>query len=120
MIQCGLRGMELAEENIPEDVIAQFGIDWEDIDDYHILAHHDAANAEDTDNYPVDIAVEHRVPHHLANVEVVEPTCPLTEEQVLFIDARIHDQGLWQLHTTESYQLCWRTALEECQCMYIL
>lgn len=120
MIQYGPRGVELVEETMTKDEIAQYGIDWEDLDDHHILAHHDAANTEDADDDPVDIPVEHRVPDHLANVEVVEPTCPFTEDQVLFIDARIQDQGLWQLCTTESYLRRWRIAFEGCQCMYIL
>ena len=128
-IQDGPRGVELAEEldDIPEDDVAGYGIDWQDLDNPQIRAHHDAAHGiEDIDNQDIanddmgdnDRGIE--VPHNLAKVRVEEPDCPLTAKQVAYLDAQLGMQALWQSQTIDGYQLRWRVAFDVCQAMNIL
>jgi hypothetical protein len=127
MIQDGPRGMELAaEEDIPEDDVAGYGIDWQDLDNPQIRAHHEAANGiKNIDDQDIaddmgdgDCGID--VPNNLADIRVEEPVCPLTAEQVGYLDAQLDMQALWQSRTVGGYRLRWRIAFDVCQAMNIL
>ena len=85
LIEDGPRGLEMGDdrdiedEHIDEADIAGYGIDWEDLADVRILAHHDAANQ--VDGLPDDEAAGHHVPPNMAAAVVVdEPDCPVLND----------------------------------------
>lgn len=131
MIQHGPRGVELAneelEDDVPEDDIEGYGIDWQDLDNPQIRAHHEAANGheglDDQDIAADDMGDGERgiqVPNNLADVRVEEPVCPLTAQQVAFLDAQLDMQALWQSRTVEGYRLRWRMAFDVARAMNVL
>jgi len=124
MIEQGPRGLALAEEDIADEDIAGYGIDWEALDDRQIREHHDEANTPETgleaDDDVVDNPFDRHVPEHLAVVEVEEPNCPLSIEQVDFLDAQLVHNDWWKSRSVESYRLRWITALQICRNMYVL
>jgi hypothetical protein len=124
MIEEGPRGLVLADEDIADEDIAGYGVDWEALEDRQIRGHHDEANTPETGlevgDDMADNPFERHVPEHLAVVEVEEPNCPLSVEQVNFLDNQLDHHGLWGSRSVESYRLRWITALQICRNMYIL
>jgi hypothetical protein len=133
LIEDGPRGLEMAadgeiddeDDDIADDDIAGYGIDWEDLADAHIRAHHDAANhaVEEVDGVAddrVDEAVAVHAPANLAEVVVDEPDCPLTREQVAYLDAQLEMQSLWDSRTLQGYRLRWSAGFDVCRSMGVL
>jgi hypothetical protein len=57
-----------------------------------IHAHHDATNAGDADLEDDNLVYnlfQHQIPNHLSNIEVPDVRCPLTEEQMRFLDLQL-------------------------------
>ena len=128
MIKDGLRGVELAvadddeDEDLPEDELVGYGIDWQELDDPHIRAHHEAANdAEDLDDAIAPGAVgQGQRPDNLNEVVVDVPFCTLTAEQVQLLDQQLNLHNIWQSRTLEEYRLRWRTAFNICRHMDVI
>jgi len=112
MLREGPRGVEL--EDLAGDEIAGYGVDWEDLDDHRIRAHHDHANGHD-DFDLADAPYSQQIPENLSNIEINEPHCPLTPEQVQFLDSRLEFHG----RSMEACRILWISALEICRSMYM-
>ncbi|KAJ7178681.1 hypothetical protein C8R43DRAFT_942299 [Mycena crocata] len=90
MIENGLRGFEDAPETLDDDEVDDldaYGVDWEDLNDADIMAHHVEVNADqEPDMGNAYNPVSNDRPHQLSHVEVVEPACPFTVEEVAIIN----------------------------------
>ena len=82
LIEHGTRGI-FVEPDVDDGEYDDYGIDWDDLDDHHIRRHHDAFNPDDGD--PENPFVSNR-PDHLSHVDVADPRCPFTAEQVQILD----------------------------------
>ena len=51
----------------------------------------------------LDEAAARHAPANLAEVVVDEPDCPLTQEQVAYLDAQLEMQSLWGSRTLQGY-----------------
>jgi hypothetical protein len=81
VIEHGHRGVfiESGEDQGVED-IASYGIDWNDLDDRRIRAHHDTRNPEDSDS--TNPFVSNHPDSDLSHVEVPESRCPFADAQL--------------------------------------
>lgn len=125
MIQNGARGLEgimgppaITEGEDEEiDDLAQYGVDWEDMEDPQLLAHHDEFNNEDDEEADPFF---NRGPGQLSHVEIEEPLCPFSPEQVQMLD---HQLALFpQFHSRNmlSRRAVWVHALALCREIEIL
>ena len=83
MIQNGPRGIHPADDKDLEDVDS-YGINWEDYDNNQILDHHHQANLEHNPNQ--NLFISHQ-PKRMTHVDIDEPGCPLTEEQIIYLNS---------------------------------
>lgn len=119
MLENGFQGFESAEDN--EDTVedpATYGVDWEVIDDPRILQHHyehNTADAADQSSNNPFITYE---PNNLSNVEVPEAGCPLTQEQVAFLDHQLNSSPLTRSRSMEARREVWIMALQLCRAMF--
>lgn len=124
MLEQGPRGVELAaaEEVLTEEDLAGYGVDWEALDDAPIRTHHDEANnlQAGLEDEVADNPFIRQAPEHFSSVEVDEPNCPMTEEQIDFLNSELFQGGFLVSHSMASYRLCWSRALQICQQMFIL
>ncbi|KAG1795503.1 uncharacterized protein BJ212DRAFT_1291330, partial [Suillus subaureus] len=67
------------EDQEVED-IASYGIDWNDLDDQRLLAHHNTHNPEDGDS--TNPFVSNHPDSNLSHVEVPVSRCPFTNTQL--------------------------------------
>lgn len=117
MIQNGPRGIHVSDEDV-EDIQA-YGIDWDDYDDDHILNHHDQANGSDNQGDNPFSAHTHRpAAEQMSRVDVVEPGCPLTAEQLLYLNSQLDSLPYINDGSMEMRRLVWVSALNICD--YIL
>ncbi|KAG2126670.1 hypothetical protein BD769DRAFT_1357559 [Suillus cothurnatus] len=118
MLQHGARGFQdTATFQPPEEIlqddeaIAEYGIDWNDVENHHIRAHHHTANQSIHDPLGNNPFVAY-TPETLNNVQVDEPNCPLTQEQLLYLQelvAQLVDDG-----TNLARRHIWENALALC------
>lgn len=128
MIEKGFRGVDMedcdvadAEDELDEDDVAGYGVDWDGLEDQQIRSHHDEANVPEdiTDDSLATNPFEHTRPDHLSHVEVEEANCPLSEEQLNFLQVQLEGQTFWQSSTPESYRLRWIIGLDICRKMFV-
>lgn len=87
IMEYGQRGILFGnDDNLEGDEIDNYGIDWTDLDNHHIRAHHDVHNTNDGD--PTNPFVSNQ-PDHLSHVEVLSSACPFTEPQLTLFDTQI-------------------------------
>jgi hypothetical protein len=120
MLQHGARGFQdpLAtfqpmEEFLGDDqAIAEYGIDWDDIENNHIRTHHDTANHVLPHNLLGNNPFVAYTPETLNNVQVDEPNCPLTPQQLMHLQEAVRqfvDDG-----TILAWRRIWEGALALC------
>lgn len=114
MIQNGPRGIHPADDDEIED-FGSYGIDWEDYDDDHILEHHRQANHNDN---PGDNPFMSNQPERMTRVDVDEPGCPLTEEQIIYLNSQLNSLPYIHTRNMDSYKLIWISALRICEHMF--
>jgi hypothetical protein len=113
MVEHGTRGFE--NDHISDSDIHSYGVDWQDFDDPNILAHHRQFNGVDEfgDNPFITNG-----PDDLSVVEVDEPNCPLSLEQIADLGEELDQFPLISSRTMDSRQLVWIRALEICATMF--
>ena len=120
MLYEGDRGLDV---DLSEQDIAGYGVDWEALDDQQIRNHHDNTNAIQLGADDETLADYHpfgtRRPEHFSVVEVEEPNCPMTPEQVFYLDSQLATYEFAQNRTIESYRLQWIAALALCAEMFV-
>ncbi|KAJ7853072.1 hypothetical protein B0H14DRAFT_3085671 [Mycena olivaceomarginata] len=119
MIENGLRGFdsapELADDDDIDDVDA-YGIDWEDLHNADIMAHHTEHNADQEHNPDdLDNLFSNNEPHRLSHVEVSQPLCPFTLDEVADLDAHLALNPHSQSCNMTSRQSVWIDALAFCR-----
>jgi len=91
MIENGVRGFSEYQEPIDEDVgdLASYRVDWDDLNDNRIYHHHQQENPVEDDN-PF---ITHQ-PHQdqLTRVIVPEAGCPLSADQLYYLNAELDAQ----------------------------
>ena len=123
MLQEGHRGSEV-EADLTDDELAAYRVDWEALQDAQIRAHHDNTN-QDFEQSLVDdqSGIDPQVlpgPARFSVVEVDEPHCPFTHEQLHWLDDQLSIQNFSQVRALEAYCLCWITALSLCAEIFVL
>ncbi|KAJ7209323.1 hypothetical protein GGX14DRAFT_535104 [Mycena pura] len=123
MIENGLRGFDdetpVFDADDDVDNLEEYGIDWEELHDHDILAHHTENNA-DEDHSPEALQnpFANDGPHTLSHVEVAEPVCPLQPEHVALLDAYIDAHPHSRSRNMNSRRAVWRDALDFCRQLY--
>src|ERR1700675_110756 len=117
MIEHGPRGVGLGDSDMAGDDLAGFGVDWGALDDAHIRAHHDEANdiGVDFEDDMADNPFFSHSPDKFSHIVVEVPNCPMTDEQVDFLDSELSQHSFSESRTVESYRLLWIAALQLCR-----
>jgi len=107
MIENGVRGIQVEEQegNSDED-FAGYGIDWDDINNPHTMQHHLANNNDNEADATIVFT-----PQQLSHVEVPDPRCPFTTDQIEFLDRQLSAMPIFSLHDMHSRRLLWIEAL---------
>ncbi|KAJ7652178.1 hypothetical protein DFH06DRAFT_995510, partial [Mycena polygramma] len=123
MIENGLRGFEdipqasVDDEDI--DDLNTYGVDWQDLNDADIMAHHTEFNADqELSMDDIQNPFSNDGPHCLSHVEVVEPPCPFTPEDVATLDAHLAIFPHSQSRNMNSRRAVWVSALQFCRDLY--
>jgi hypothetical protein len=120
MVEDGPRGLPVFKEPIDEDVedIASYGVDWDDINNPRIIAHHDIHNNDDNTGHHNPF-VTHQ-PERPTVVLLPEANCPFTPEQLRFLDNQLEALPYFLNGSMDSRRLLWVTALDTCLRMFEL
>jgi hypothetical protein len=120
MLERGPRGVVL--DDVAADDLAGYGVDWGALDDTQIRAHHDEANdfGLDLEDDVADNPSFSHGPDKLSHVVVEVPNCPMTDEQVDFLDSEVSQHEFFKSRTVEAYRLCWITALQLCRQIFVI
>ncbi|KAJ7178456.1 hypothetical protein C8R43DRAFT_871806 [Mycena crocata] len=121
MVQNGERGFEheqIWEDDNIEDLEA-YGIDWEELHDADLMAHHADNNPDvDQEGDEEDLAptnpFTNEGPHKLSHVEVVPPTCPLSPEELQLLNIHLGESLHSQSRNMNSRLAVWKEAFEFC------
>ncbi|KAJ6449088.1 hypothetical protein DFH09DRAFT_1256622 [Mycena vulgaris] len=123
MIENGLRGFEdMPEEVLDDDDIDDldaYGVDWEDLNNADIMAHYTASNA-DQELSMTDIKnpFSNDGPHTLSHVEVLEPLCPFSEDQVDRLNQHLALSQHSLSRNMNSRRAVWIEVLDFCRNLY--
>jgi hypothetical protein len=120
MLEHGPRGVEIQDDHVAEENLPGYGVDWEDLDNPAIRRHHDEANIIET--FGDDVADDplHQHPEHLSRVDVEEPDCFLTTDQVDFLDSQLAAHDFMHSNTIVAYRLRWLTVIDVCKALYVV
>ncbi|KAJ7096984.1 hypothetical protein C8R43DRAFT_907761 [Mycena crocata] len=120
MIQNGLRGFDEVPGEFDDDDIEDletYGVDWEDLNDADIIAHHAEHNGdEDLNADNVNNPFSNDGPHTLSHVEV--PLCPFSGDQVVLLNAHLALSAHSQSRNMNSRRAVWVAALDFCRQLY--
>ncbi|KAJ7038388.1 hypothetical protein C8F04DRAFT_951132 [Mycena alexandri] len=120
MIQNGLRGFnaDQEEEEIVEDLDA-YGVDWEELHDADVIAHHMEHNTDqELDPDALENPFSNDGPHRLSHVEVQEPLCPFSVEYVTQLDTHLVLNPHSASRNMNSRRDVWIDALDFCRHLY--
>ncbi|KAJ7107451.1 hypothetical protein C8R44DRAFT_637572 [Mycena epipterygia] len=124
MIENGLRGFDVEpvvsvdEDDDVEDLDA-YGIDWVDLNDADIMAHHTEFNADQELNMgDVLNPFSNEGPHQLSHVEVLEPLCPFSVDEVSLLNAHLANSPHSESRNMNSRRAVWIDALDFCRQLY--
>jgi hypothetical protein len=110
MIENGHRGIYVEPEPPadPDGLFADYGIDWDEIDNSRILQHHDNYNPPDPQTAN-PFVVHH--PDQLSHVEVPDARCPFNDQQIAALDVALAALPLFQNEDMHSRRMIWIDAL---------
>ncbi|EPS93999.1 hypothetical protein FOMPIDRAFT_1135071 [Fomitopsis schrenkii] len=111
MLQHGIRGFQVVHDQLSPADITEYGVDWDAIGngDNHYLRHHNVHNTNDAfSNNPF---LTHQ-PEQYSVVDVHEPNCPLTAEQIVYLDQRVSTIPF--AYEVDTYRTIWVTAFAIC------
>lgn len=104
-------GPVLDDEDEDIEDLTMYGVDWDDINDDAIIAHHNEFNeTEDPEEGEDEVFFNHG-PRELSHVEIEEPLCPFTEEEVAYIDEQLTQYPASQSRSMTSRRTVWIYAL---------
>jgi hypothetical protein len=121
MLEHGPRGVGL-EDDVVADDLAGYGVDWGALDDTQIRTHHDEANGvgPDLEDDMADNPFLSHGPDKLSHVVVEVPNCPMTDEQVDFLNSELSQHEFFKSRTVDSYRLRWITAFQLCRQIFVV
>jgi hypothetical protein len=113
MVEDGPRGLPMFMEPVDEyvDDIASYGVDWVDIDNPHIVGHHNEHNAADISGQDAFVTYQ---PERPTVVLVPDANCPLTSEQLHWLDSQVEALPYFHSGSMDARRLLWVTALHIC------
>ncbi|KAJ7874350.1 hypothetical protein B0H14DRAFT_2343737 [Mycena olivaceomarginata] len=119
MIENGFRGFdEIPDDNDIEDLNA-YGVDWDDLHDPDVMAHHAEFNTDqEVNDDDIQNPFTNDGPHKLSHVEVLEPLCPFTADQVVELNAHLALSMYSHSRNMNSRRAVWIDALSFCQELY--
>ncbi|KAJ7657961.1 hypothetical protein B0H17DRAFT_1163291 [Mycena rosella] len=94
-----------------------YGIDWEEFHDAELMAHH-AENNEEDEPLGHDNPFANEGPHRLSHMEVVEPSCPLSVEELQLLNSHLSQSIHSQSRSMISRRAVWVDAFEFCSDLY--
>ena len=109
LIEDGPRGYTAVDDNVQD--LSTYGVDWEVADDPTLMAHHLAHNPEEG---PAPNTPFGSKPANLAQVPCEPPNCPLTDEQVAYLDFTLSQTVDVTSRNMLIRRNVWRTALTTC------
>lgn len=111
MVQNGIRGVQIVSEDEDVDIdFQEYGIDWDDIQHPRIRQHHDVHNPIPTEGVNDNpFVVNH--PTRLSHVDLLDPRCPFTADQITYLDSQLYLLPSFHLHDMHSRRLTWINAL---------
>jgi hypothetical protein len=117
MVRDGFRGVTGFERvDDPVDDLASYGIDWDVAENRTFMNHHLANNADAGGiNNPFEVG-----PPTLSNVPCEPPECPLSADQVRYLDDRLSRSPHRNTSNMVSRCLLWQDALYICNNIYHL
>ncbi|KAF8913129.1 hypothetical protein CPB84DRAFT_1812055 [Gymnopilus junonius] len=105
----GVRGVHLDHEDAVNGNLAEYGIDWEELDRPAIHRHHDAFNPGNEVENENPFTVNH--PDHLSHVEVPDAHCPFNAEQLHLFNTQLQTIPTILSLDMHSNRLTWINAL---------
>jgi hypothetical protein len=90
--------------------IAQYGVDWEDLNNPATIAHHNEHNQQGEP--PLDFF--NYSPAELLHIEVEEPLCPFTPEQVEVLNMELESLPQFGSRVMINCRAVWLHALHFC------
>ncbi|KAJ7603662.1 hypothetical protein DFH06DRAFT_1022002 [Mycena polygramma] len=124
MIQNGLRGFEEAvqqpslDSDDDIDDLNAYGVDWEELNDADLMAHHTAHNEDQDEAFAETNPFVNEGPHRLSHVEVVEPSCPFTLNEVQQLNEHLAQSAHSLSRNMNSRRAVWLEALQFCSILY--
>jgi hypothetical protein len=117
MIEEGPRGLLNLKEPVDESVddLSSYGVDWDAIDNRRIIEHHNQQNGLDI--LGRNPFVTHR-PDRLVEVLVPEANCPLTPNELHWLDEQLGALPYFQNESMDARRLLWVAALDICRRMF--
>lgn len=116
-IQHGVRGRPMYaddEEDMPEEELSEYGIDWMDMDSEPIRRHYLDNNTDAGDGDPAETEVLR--PTRFSEVRVSQIDSPLTDDQRLLLESHLSGHG-GNLYDASMHvrRLAWAEALSFCK-----
>lgn len=109
LIQDGPRGFDEAQQEVVDNV-EEYGVDWEVAEDETLMAHLLENNPQEA-VAPNAFSVK---PAHLSDVPCEPPNCPLTPEQVEYLNSTLQTRVSLVSRSMDVRRTVWRTALSIC------
>ncbi|KAJ8079861.1 hypothetical protein PM082_016686 [Marasmius tenuissimus] len=119
MMENGLRGMDsimnIEDDHLVGSLASQedrdgYGVDWEDMEDPAVLAHHNNSNLMDSEDSTNPFTTH--IPDHFSHVEVQSPDCPLTTDQLQLLHSHLDSLPFASNRDMDSRRLLWIEAFE--------
>lgn len=120
MIEEGPRGLSYLKEPVDEELddFSSYGVDWTEIDNSRILNHHDEQNRPDAAAGVSSNPFLTHQPEHPTEIIVPEANCPLTAEQLNYLEGQLSTLPYFGDESMDARRLLWVTALELCVEMF--
>ncbi|KAJ6534717.1 hypothetical protein B0H10DRAFT_1732681, partial [Mycena sp. CBHHK59/15] len=97
------------------DDLDAYGVDWEDLNNTDIMAQHTASNADqELSMADIENPFSNDGPHTLSHVEVLEPLCPFSEDQVDRLNQHLALSQHSLSRNMNSRRAVWIEALDFC------
>jgi hypothetical protein len=120
MIEQGVRGFSDCQEPVDEEVDdpASYGIDWGDLNNSRILHHHQQENLPDAIGNDNPFLTHQPHEDQLTQVIVPEAGCPLSADQLHYLNVQLDAQPDIESKSMHSRRLLWIVAHDLCRQMF--
>ncbi|KAJ6546384.1 hypothetical protein DFH09DRAFT_1248985 [Mycena vulgaris] len=114
----GMIENEVLDDDDIDDLNA-YGVDWEDLNNTDIMAHHTASNADqELSMADIENPFSNDGPHTSLHVEVLEPLCPFSEDQVDRLNQPLALSQHSLSRNMNSRRAVWIEVLDFCRNLY--